>query len=101
MKKITAIMFVMFVMVFSQQVGAAEELVQKEACFTRDPTQTITDCTPGQKIFFDNANSGAGGERPVMYFAAYNCDLRYQVVINNSGVTCIFMPTEFKKSKSK
>lgn len=47
-------------------------------------------CNPGQKVVF-LPNSWGNEQLPVI-FAAVNCDMRYQVVMTNGGVTCIYGP---------
>ncbi len=47
-------------------------------------------CTAGQKVAF-LPNRWGNEQLPIM-FAAVNCDLRYSVVTNNGGVTCIYLP---------
>jgi hypothetical protein len=121
MKKLTVVVFVLCLSVFSQsgaatpdatnkELGKAEiipqpaqpaekavegEIDQKNGCFTGSYV-TNTTCTPGHKIYF----TGADG---AVLFAANNCDLRYQVVMGNrEGATCIFLPaTSFTKSGRK
>lgn len=57
-----------------------------------------TACTPGQKIAF-LPNRWGNEQLPIM-FAALNCDLRYSVISNNGGVTCIYLPTTLSESKT-
>ena len=54
-------------------------------------------CKPGQKIVF-LPNRWGNEQMPIM-FAAVNCDLRYSVVQNNGGVSCIYLPTTFEAPK--
>lgn len=53
---------------------------------------TATSCQPGQKVVFLPASFGS--EQLPILFAAINCDLRYQVVLTNGAVTCIYAPVK-------
>ena len=54
------------------------------------PAMVKTSCKPGQKVAF--LPDSWGNQQLPIYFAALNCDLRYQVVQTPGGVTCIFRP---------
>lgn len=47
-------------------------------------------CKPGQKVVF--LPSSFGNQQLPIYFAAVNCDLRYQVALTTGAVTCIYYP---------
>ena len=49
-------------------------------------------CDIGQKVVF-LPNSWGNEQLPIL-FAAVNCDLRFEVVMSNGGVTCIYGPIE-------
>jgi hypothetical protein len=52
--------------------------------------EVAKECKPGQKIVF--LPSSWGNDQLPVVFAAVNCDLRYNVVSTNGGVTCIYGP---------
>jgi hypothetical protein len=56
-----------------------------------EKSATAEACTPGQKVVF--LPNRWGNEQLPILFAALNCDLRYSVVSNNGGVSCIYLPT--------
>lgn len=49
-------------------------------------------CEPGQKVVF--LPQRWGSEQLPVIFAAVNCDLRYEVVLTNGAVACIYRPTK-------
>lgn len=53
-----------------------------------DPVARL--CKPGQKVVF--LPDRWGNEQLPVIFAAVNCDLRYNVVLTNGAVTCIYGP---------
>ena len=59
---------------------------------------TAEACTPGQKVVF-LPNRWGNEQLPIM-FSALNCDLRYSVVSNNGGVSCIYLPTTIANKQS-
>lgn len=53
-------------------------------------------CKPGQKVgYFPQT---FGNEQIPVIFAAVNCDLRYNVVLTNGAVTCIYGPITPRKA---
>jgi hypothetical protein len=63
-----------------------------------EKTATAEACTPGQKVLF-LPNRWGNEQLPIM-FAALNCDLRYSVISNNGGVSCIYLPTTIASKQS-
>lgn len=47
-------------------------------------------CKPGQKVVF--VPQSFGNQQLPVIFAAVNCDLRFNVVLTNGAVTCIYGP---------
>lgn len=72
----------------SAQAAANAMLAQDEICVTGE-VRVESGCKAGQRVVF-MPRSWGNEQLPVM-FAAMNCDLRYAVVMNNGGVTCIFL----------
>ncbi|EPX58545.1 hypothetical protein D187_004017 [Cystobacter fuscus DSM 2262] len=69
---------------------AATDIAQDVICETKNLRQ-VDNCKPGQKIVF-LPNSWGNQQLPVL-FAGLNCDLRYQVVLTDGAVACIFRPS--------
>lgn len=71
---------------------AEEPIDQKNLCevsvWQHDAVAAV--CKPGQKIVF--LPQSFGNEQLPIYFAAVNCDLRYNVALTNGAVTCIYQP---------
>jgi hypothetical protein len=112
MKKLTVAVFALCLSVFVQAGAASQQAApvqsggspvqadainQKDACHTSDPSINRT-CIPGHKILYENPIQQAPDSRRTasclssVVFASNNCDLRYQVVMSNEGVACIFLP---------
>jgi hypothetical protein len=68
--------------------AASVQLAQEKICVTSE-VRVESGCEPGQRVVF-MPHSWGNEQMPVM-FAAMNCDLRYSVVMNNGGVTCVFL----------
>lgn len=67
----------------------ADAINQQTPCFVDSHKTDAVDamCKPGQKVVF--MPPSWGNEQLPIVFAGLNCDLRYSVVSNNGGVTCI------------
>jgi len=66
---------------------------------SHEKAATAEVCSSGQKVVF-LPNRWGNEQLPIM-FAALNCDLRYSVLSNNGGVTCIYLPTVMSDPPSK
>lgn len=73
----------------SHQDGIKPSSLCQVSSYERSSTEQA--CTPGQKVVF-LPNRWGNEQLPIM-FAALNCDLRYSIVSNNGGITCIYLPT--------
>lgn len=56
-------------------------------------------CKPGQKVLFSPSNFG-NVQLPII-FAAVNCDLRYNVVLTEGAVTCIYRGIKVTEDEGK
>lgn len=63
-------------------------LAQSEICIA-EGQRVESGCKAGQRVLF--LPPRWGNEQLPVIFASMNCDLRYQVVMTNGGVVCIFM----------
>ncbi len=75
--------------------SAAIATIQNESCRFVDLEQASTRCKEGQlAIFMPNR---WGNEQYPIHAASQFCDFRYQIVYNNSGVTCIYTGQRYEK----
>ncbi len=81
--------------------NANAQIDQSRLCIitSAKPGEAAKECKPGQKIVF--APGSWGNEQMPVGFAAFNCDLRYSVVMDVGGVTCIYNPSAYIPSTSK
>ena len=79
----------------------ADKIDQKNLCEVKGWQHDITQaaCKPGQKIAY--LPSKWGNEQLPVIFAAVNCDLRYEVVLTNGAVTCIYAPIKVTLNESE
>lgn len=77
------------------------DLNQEEPCIVNSfYKQAVSEkCERGQKVVFLPMSWG-NDQLPIM-FAGLNCDLRYNVVSNNGGVTCIFIGKSKKEEAAE
>lgn len=69
--------------------------IQKESCRFVDLEQASTSCKEGQlAVFMPNR---WGNEQYPIHASSQFCDFRYQIVYNNSGVTCIYTGQRYEK----
>ena len=84
------------------QPAKMEQVVDHDhVCETKTlfPAQTGSACIPGQKVVF--LPPTFGNEQLPIFFAALNCDLRYQVVHSRGAVTCIYHPARPGEKKAE
>lgn len=72
--------------------GTAPNINQTTACSVTGyhSKDNINICTEGQKVSY--MPERWGNEQLPILFAALNCDHRFQIIHNKSGVSCIFKP---------
>lgn len=80
---------------------STNNLNQTKFCEVEDWTLDATSksCVIGQKVVFLPKVFG-NAQLPVMFSAA-NCDLRYEVVLTEGAVTCIYNPVSVPDSKKQ